>query len=81
MKDFFDIYYLSLRFTFEANRLAAAIKGTFENRMHTYEEDTLNAVIRMASDSGMRQKWKAFLKRLRLRMISFQTVLEGINAC
>lgn len=62
MKDFFDIWVCSRQLHFNGEKLAKAIKGTFNNRQTDIPED-----IEAFKDEFMRdkhQQWKAFTKKI-----------------
>lgn len=79
MKDFYDIYYLSLTFDFDGLKLQTAIQETIQNRGTAYEKDSFDRVLALADDEAMQIKWRYFLRTLGNRDIAFQHVVAGIQ--
>lgn len=79
MKDFYDIYYLSLMFDFDGLKLQTAIWETLQNRGTVYEKDSFERVVALADDADMRIKWRYFLKTLGNPELSFETVVSGLQ--
>ena len=62
MKDFFDVWYLSERFSFEGGRLAEAIRRTFDRRRTPLPtEPPLALTEEFAGDDAKIRQWKAFV--------------------
>jgi predicted nucleotidyltransferase component of viral defense system len=67
MKDFYDLWVITRRFSFEGNILAKAIKATFDRR-----RTPLPTIAPLAftpeffEDPGKKTQWNAFIKRSRL---------------
>ena len=62
MKDFHDIWVLSRNHAFEGERLAQAIKATFERRKTEIPDATPDALTQdFANDSAKQQQWRAFV--------------------
>lgn len=80
MKDYYDIYFLSLKFSFEGEALRIALTKTFKTRERTYHIEDLQRVIELDSNEAMHKKWKAFIKKTHLPALDFSEVLAGINA-
>ena len=80
MKDFYDIYYLSLTFDFDGAKLQAAIFETLQQRGTPYETNSFDRVVALTNDPDMQSKWKYFLKNIRNEMLDFSDVIGGIKA-
>ena len=80
MKDFYDIYYLSLTFDFDGLKLQTAIQETLQNRGTAYEKDSFDRVLALADDADMQTKWRYFLKTLGNPEMEFSEVIMGIKA-
>jgi len=79
MKDYYDIYYLSHKFDFSGNVLCEALSKTFANRGHSFTIEQFQQVMAFDSDDGMRKKWKAFEKKIDVKMGEFPEILQAIN--
>lgn len=79
MKDYYDIYYLSHKFDFEGNILCEALSKTFSNREHIFTMEQFEQMIAFDSDDRMQKKWKAFTKKIELKMIDFSVILQSIH--
>ena len=79
MKDFYDIYFLSLNQSFSAQTLSSAIKHTFENRKTPFNY-ALIFTDSFINDDDKNNQWNAFLNRLQLSSIEFKTVMVKISA-
>lgn len=80
MKDYYDLYLLSIEFNFEGDRLRTALSKTFKNRDRAYSKDNLKRVLALDQNKDMLRKWDAFLKKSKLSPIQFDVVLAGISA-
>jgi len=79
MKDYYDLYYLANKFSFEGTILAEALRKTFENREHVFSIEQFNRVMTFGSDDTMQKKWKAFCRKIDTKTDDFDTVLETIE--
>ena len=79
MKDYYDIYYLSHKFDFEGEVLCEALSKTFTNREHNFTIEQFKQIMTFDSDDGMQKKWKAFTKKIDVKMEEFPTILQSIN--
>jgi len=79
MKDYYDIYYLSHKFDFEGKVLYEALSKTFTNREHNFTIEQFKQIMTFDSDDGMQKKWKAFTKKIDVKMEEFPTILQSIN--
>lgn len=66
MKDFFDVWLLADRFSFEGAVLARAIQATFRQRQTTVPASPVAFSDNFAQDPGKQAQWEAFLRRYRL---------------
>jgi len=66
MKDFYDIWELSRAYEFDKERLAKAIKATFERRNTEVPAEPPDALKPdFANDAGKQQQWNAFAQALK----------------
>ena len=79
MKDYYDIYYLAQKFNFDGATLTEALRKTFENRGHTFTAEQFEQVMDFGSDMEMQKKWKAFVRKIDIKIDDFSTVLEIIK--
>lgn len=80
MKDYYDLYYLSLQFNFDGCLLRTALVRTFANRERSYQRNDFRKVIAFDCNEDMQKKWDAFINRLKLPPIHFDEVIAGIAA-
>ena len=80
MKDYYDLYYLSLQFNFDGSLLRTALVRTFANRERSYQRNDFRKVIAFDCNEDMQKKWDAFIKRMKLPPIHFDEVIAGIAA-
>lgn len=80
MKDYYDIYYLAIQFSFDGNQLQIALIKTFDNRGREYGKDGFQRIITIDQATDMINKWDAFMKKTKLPPIQFEVVLTGIAA-
>lgn len=79
MKDYYDIYYLANKFDFDGAVLSDAFRKTFTNREHVFMLEQFEQIMTFDSDDGMQKKWKAFTKKIDVKMDKFSVILETIN--
>lgn len=80
MKDFYDVYHLFLSEDVNRELLEEAIRNTFMNRGTHYIEGKNLFDEGFAKDPARNQKWKGFLKRLRLKdKVEFYDVMDIIR--
>lgn len=79
MKDYYDIYYLANKFDFDGAVLSDAFRKTFTNREHVFTLEQFEQIRTFDSDDGMQKKWKAFTKKIDVKMDKFSVILETIN--
>lgn len=79
MKDYYDIYYLSHKFDFEGKVLCEALSKTFTNREHKFTLEQFVQIMTFDEDAGMQKKWKAFTKKIDVRMDEFPVILQSMK--
>ncbi len=72
MKDFFDLWLLSQRFSFDGVTLSTAISGTFANRQTIVPSQPFALTAAFAHDPIKQTQWKGFLRKSRLDLITPQ---------
>lgn len=79
-KDFYDIYVLSQKYTFEYSDLRNAMMETFENRKTPMTMDSAAFGEEFINDSMHRSRWESFLKKKRaLIQVSLDEVMDRIE--
>ena len=67
MKDFYDVWYLATTFDFDGDRLASAIRATFERRGTPLPTEPPVALTHeFAADAGKAVQWQAFVRKARV---------------
>jgi len=66
MKDFYDVYSLSLKYNFQGGRLKKAIESTFKRRKTPLPDDPIVFRSDFHKDKGRQRQWVAFLRKSRL---------------
>lgn len=79
MKDYYDIYYLANKFDFDGAILTDALRKTFENRSHTFTVEQFEQVMAFDDDEAMQKKWKAFCRKIDIKIGDYSTVLQTIK--
>ncbi|MBO1349047.1 MAG: nucleotidyl transferase AbiEii/AbiGii toxin family protein [Hormoscilla sp. GUM202] len=68
LKDFYDLLFLAMNFTFEGEPLSLAMKATFDRRSTPLPTETpLALTASFAEDSAKKQAWQAFLRKGKLK--------------
>ncbi len=67
MKDFYDIYTLSLSHDFKTDKLKEAIESTFKKRETLIPENPLIFKSEFYNDKERQKQWIAFLRKSRLK--------------
>lgn len=82
MKDFFDIWLLSLQFDFDGQTLAEAIIKTFSTRGTDIPSQPTALTEVFAKDASKAVQWRGFIRKNRLANIprSFEEIIEAIAA-
>ena len=78
MKDYYDIYYLAIKFDFDGKTLTEALKKTFANRNRAFTIEQFDQMLSFSADDAMQKKWTAFCKKVNTES-NFDTVLETIR--
>lgn len=78
MKDFYDIWLLATRFTFDGPSLAQAIVATFANRRTAIDLAPIALTPSFASQSSARTQWAAFRRKLP-SIASPETLVEVVQ--
>ncbi|MCD6129642.1 MAG: nucleotidyl transferase AbiEii/AbiGii toxin family protein [Deltaproteobacteria bacterium] len=81
MKDFYDIYSLSLSHSFQGNRLKKAIESTFQKRKTSLSDNPMAFRPEFHKDKGRQKQWIAFLRKSRLYDVNkeFSEIMERIT--
>ena len=64
---------------FEGKVLCEALSKTFVNREHNFTIEQFEQIMTFDSDDGMQKKWKAFMKKIDVKMEEFPMILQSIN--
>ena len=81
MKDFYDIWVLSQSRTFEAARLSAAIRATFERRGTPLPTETPLALTEsFSNDPQKQQQWRAFCRDIDQQPGSLVEIVSDLKA-
>lgn len=64
---------------FEGKVLCEALSKTFINREHNFTIEQFEQIMTFDSDDGMQKKWKAFKKKIDVKMEEFPFILQSIN--
>lgn len=78
MKDYFDIYYLAITYSFDGRKLQEAIFETLQKRGTPYDTSTLLDVERFSKNREMLAKWRHFMKTTLKANIDFKEVVDVI---
>ena len=79
LKDYYDLYWIPLRFSFDGSLLTQAIKATSRKRKRSFSPETLTRMLRFDQSEGMQRMWNAYTRRIGLDNISFSEILSAIN--
>lgn len=81
MKDFYDIYTLSISHNFQGSKLKKAIDSTFQRRKTPIPDNPLVLRTEFHNDEGRRKQWIAFLRKSRLDLNQeFNEIMGRITA-
>jgi len=82
MKDFYDVYTLSVSRNFLYNRLKKAIESTFQRRKTPIPDNPLVFRSEFHNDAERQKQWVAFLRKSRLHDVrrEFNGIMERITA-
>jgi len=81
IKDFYDIYNLSVNYNFQSDRLKKAIESTFQRRNTFIPDNLLIFRSEFHKDGEKQRQWSAFLRKSRLHDVSqgFNEIMERIT--
>ena len=81
MKDFYDVYVLSINYGFQGEILKKAIESTFHKRKTLLPENPLIFQPEFHNDKGRQRQWTAFLNKTRIADIdeNFNKIIERIT--
>ena len=82
MKDFYDIYTLSVNYNFQSDRLKKAIESTFQRRKTFIPDNLLIFRLEFHRDEEKQRQWSAFLRKSRLHDVNqgFNEIMERITS-
>jgi len=82
MKDFYDIYTLSVSYNFQSDRLKKAIESTFYRRKTSIPDNPLIFRLKFHRDEEKQRQWSAFLRKSRLQDVNqdFNEIMERITS-
>lgn len=81
MKDFYDIYVISIQRDFDGTVLYEAIKATFENRLTPFDRTIIVFRDDFWQNEELRKRWDIFVRRLNNRDIpNFAEVMKHIRS-
>ncbi len=78
MKDYYDIWFLSMQFDFDGEQLRGAFCATFEQRERKISEQTWEDFSNLLHSVSMSDKWSVFVKKLGLQAPPFQSAMQEI---
>jgi len=81
MKDFYDVYALSINCNFQGNRLKKAIESTFKKRKTIIPVNPLIFQSEFHNDKGRQRQWTAFINKSRISDTdeNFNQIMERIT--
>ena len=82
IKDFYDIYTLSVSYNFQSDRLKKAIESTFQRRKTFIPDNLLVFRLEFHKDEEKQRQWSAFLRKSRLHDVNqgFNEIMERITS-
>ena len=82
IKDFYDIYTLSVSYNFQSDRLKKAIESTFQRRKTFIPDNLLVFRLEFHRDEEEQRQWIAFLRKSRLHDVNqdFNEIMERITS-
>jgi len=82
IKDFYDIYTLSVSYSFQSDRLKKAIESTFQRRKTFIPDNLLVFRLEFHKDEEKQRQWVAFLRKSRLHDVNkgFNEIMERITS-
>ena len=79
LKDYYDLYWIPLRFSFEGNILTQAIRATFIKRKRAFSHEMLIRVLGFDKSKSMHHMWNSYAKRIGVDDMSFGEILKTIG--
>lgn len=82
IKDFYDVYTLSVSYNFQSDRLKKAIESTFYRRKTSIPDNPLIFRLEFHRDEEKQRQWSAFLRKSRLHDVNrgFNEIMERITS-
>jgi len=82
IKDFYDIYTLSVSYNFQSDRLKKAIESTFQKRKTFIPDNLLVFRLEFHKDEEKQRQWSAFLRKSRLHDVNqgFNEIMKRITS-
>jgi len=82
IKDFYDIYTLSVCYNFQSDRLKKAIESTFQRRKTFIPDNLLVFRSEFHKDEEKQRQWSAFLRKSRLHDVNqgFNEIMKRITS-
>ncbi len=78
MKDFYDIYYLALTFSFDGNELKNAIMSTFDTRKRELTTESLELIKGLSENEKILSYWDKFCSSILQDKLDFSLVVNII---
>lgn len=79
MKDYYDLYYLAIKFNFNGKTLAQAMRKNFENRQRSYQLSQFSDMISFKNNMQMKNKWSKFARKIEINE-TYEEILEVIDS-
>lgn len=80
MKDFYDLYRIRIKQSFDADLLQEAIRATFENRETIYHDGHILFSEAFARNEELNQRWNSFLKKINYEQkVTFEEVMHVLT--
>jgi hypothetical protein len=79
MKDFYDIDYLALSFSFNGSVLREAIEKTLNNRKTALNRSSLDRIVDLEIDPDIQTRWHHFQKTIHGQGIELPSILHTID--
>ena len=79
MKDYYDLYWIPLRFSFEGRILSQAIRATFRKRKRSFSPESLTRMLGFDQSEDMQRMWNAYIRRIGLDDMAFSGILRAIG--
>lgn len=82
IKDFYDVYTLSVSYNFQSDRLKKAVESTFQRRKTFIPDNLLIFRLDFHRDEEKQRQWSAFLRKLQLHDVNmgFNEIMERITS-